>query len=33
MSRGKSIACREDIIATGSSSSEADDHKSLGANQ
>jgi hypothetical protein len=33
MFRGKSIARREDMIATSSSSSGANDHESLGANQ
>jgi len=33
MSRRKSIACRENKIAASSSSSDADNHKSLGADQ
>jgi hypothetical protein len=33
MSRRKSIACRENKIAASSSSSDADDHESLGADQ
>jgi hypothetical protein len=33
MSKAKSIACRKDMIAVGSSSSDANDHKSLGAGQ
>jgi hypothetical protein len=33
MFRGKSIARHEDMIATSSSSSGANDHESLGANQ
>jgi phage gpG-like protein len=33
MPRGKSIACREDKITSNSSSSDADNHELLGANQ
>jgi len=33
MSKAKSIACRKDMIAVGSSSSDANDHESLGAGQ
>jgi len=33
MSRRKSIACHENKIAASSSSSDADDHESLGADQ
>ena len=33
MSKAKSIACRKDMIAVGSSSSNANDHESLGADQ
>jgi hypothetical protein len=32
MPRGKSITRREDMITTNSSSNDADDHDSLGAN-
>jgi hypothetical protein len=32
MARGKSIACSEDMVVASSSSSDADDHESLGAN-
>ena len=33
MSKAKSIACRKDMIVVGSSSSDANDHESLGAGQ
>jgi hypothetical protein len=33
MPRGKSIVRREDMIATSSSSKDADDHMSLGTDQ
>ena len=33
MPKGKSIACHEDMINTSFSSSDADDHESLGVDQ